>query len=113
MMRRVGVHFLLLFALVFQNIALAMPCCEPAKNIVPTEYSSIEYTEDHSVQDVAGLNLHEEDCMAGSPLCCAVPSLPNTTVVAAIENLASVYVPTVHAFRISFYQVSPERPPRA
>lgn len=98
MMRRIGVHMLLLFALVFQNVALAMPCCEPSQD---TEHQQ------------AVFDLHEEGCTAGSPLCCAVPSLPHTPAVHAIQNLSSVYVPTVHAFSISFHQSSPERPPRA
>jgi hypothetical protein len=98
MIRRVGVHMLVLFALMFQNIALAMPCCEPAQHA--------EHTA------TAALELHQEDCTAGSSLCCAVPSLPHTPAVTAIENLSSVYVPTVHAFSISFQQSSLERPPR-
>jgi hypothetical protein len=101
MMRRFGVHFVLLFALVFQNVALAMPCCAP------------EQAMEHGAHHAASADLHEEGCTAGSPLCCAVPSLPHTPVVAAIQNLSPVYVPTVHAFRISFHQSSPERPPRA
>jgi hypothetical protein len=103
MLRRYSVHVLLVFALLFQGMAYAVPCC-----VVSDTMQMQAQTE--SIHDFAQ---HAEDgCVAGSPLCCAVPSLPYTASVAAAQTPSPVYAPTVHPLQISFQQSSLERPPR-
>ncbi|MBU0541005.1 MAG: hypothetical protein KKC58_01295 [Gammaproteobacteria bacterium] len=95
MMRRIGVHVLLLCALMFQSMAHAVPCC--------AEMQSSQYSKAVQV---------DEGCVAGSPLCCALPSLPFSAAVVARQSPSPVYVAIEQIFQISFQQTSPERPPR-
>ena len=101
MMRRIGVHVLLLCALMFQSMAHAMPCC-----------AEMQSTQPHAQHTIEAMQL-DEGCFAGSPLCCAVPSLPFSAAVVASQNPSPVYVAVERVLRISFQQTSPERPPRA
>lgn len=101
MLRRLSVHVLLVCALLFQGMAYALPCCAVTDNM---------QAQAESTHDLA--QHAEEGCFAGSPLCCAVPSLPYTAAVAAAQMPSPVFAPTVHALQISFQQSSPERPPR-
>lgn len=101
MMRRIGVHVLLLCALMFQSMAHAMPCCAEMQS---TQHSILHATD--------AIQL-DEGCFAGSPLCCAVPSMPFSAAVVTPQSPSPVYVAVEHVLRISFQQTSPERPPRA
>lgn len=101
MLRRLSVHVLLVCALLFQGMAYAMPCCAVTDNMQMQAESS------HDLAQHA-----EENCFAGSPLCCAVPSLPHTAAVVTAQTPSAVFAPTVRALQISFQQSSPERPPR-
>ncbi|WP_159569228.1 MULTISPECIES: hypothetical protein [unclassified Limnobacter] len=98
MMRRIGVHVLLLCALMFQSMAHAMPCC--------AEMQDTQHAMDSAVH-------LDEGCFAGSPLCCAVPSLPYVAAVISPQSPSPVYATVEQVLQISFQQSSPERPPRA
>lgn len=103
MLRRISVHVLLVCALLLQGMAYAVPCCAVTDSM--QMQAQAELTHDFAQHA-------EEGCFAGSPLCCAVPSLPYTAAVAAAQMPSPVFAPTVHALQISFQQSSPERPPR-
>lgn len=98
MMRRIGVHVLLLCALMFQSMAHAMPCCADMQ------------TEQHTMHSAVDL---DHGCFEGSPLCCAVPSLPYAAAVIIPQSPSPVYATVEQVLQISFQQSSPERPPRA
>lgn len=103
MLRRISVHVLLVFALLFQGMAYAMPCCAVTDNM----QMQMQAESTHDLVQHA-----EEGCFAGSALCCVVPSLPYTASVVTAQTPSPVFAPTVHALQISFQQSSPERPPR-
>lgn len=78
-----------------------MPCC--------AEMQSTQHSTQYSIDAVQ----LDEGCFAGSPLCCAVPSLPFSAAVVAPQSPSPVYVAVEQILQISFQQTSPERPPRA
>ncbi|WP_370263542.1 hypothetical protein [Limnobacter sp.] len=104
-MRRVTVSAMLLFALLFQSLAQAMPCCDEGQGM--GDRGAIELVvSDASSQDA------NDPCTVASPVCCAVPSLIHADVPFKSLAMAAVHVPTVHPLALNLHPSSPDRPPR-
>ncbi len=105
MIRQLLIHAALLFALLFQSLAHALPCCAEMDGLQSdTKAAAIM---DEMVQHV------EEGCFAGSPVCCVVPSLAYEAVILDSRSVSPVHVPTVKTLLLSQLQIPLDRPPRA
>jgi hypothetical protein len=104
MNRRLLIYGMMLFALLFQSLAHAMPCCAVMDELQPKTTQTAMMND--MVQDT------EDGCFAGSPICCAVPSLTYVAAVLDPKSISPVHVPTVTTLSISQHQIPPDRPPR-
>lgn len=105
MIRQLFLHGVLLFALLFQSLAQAVPCCAETDALQSDSAQSV------MMDDMAQ---HAEDgCFAGSPVCCVVPSLAYEAVVPDSQSVSPVHVPTVTTLLLSQHQIPLDRPPRA
>lgn len=102
MTRQLFIHAVLLFALAFQSLAQAVPCCV-----------QMDTTQSDTTQSPDMIQHGEEGCFAGSPACCVVPSLAYEAAIQNCQTVSSVHVPTVRTLLLSQFQIPPERPPRA
>lgn len=105
MIRQLLIHSVLFFALLFQSLAHAIPCCAEMGTLQSDTAQSAMM--DDTVQ-------HAEDgCFAGSPVCCVVPSLAYEAVILNSQSVSPVHVPTVTTLLLSQHQIPLDRPPRA
>jgi hypothetical protein len=105
MIRQLFIHGVLLFALLFQSMAQAVPCCAETDALRSDSAQSVMM--DDMAQHV------EDSCFAGSPVCCVVPSLAYEAVVLDSQSVSPVHVPTVTTLLLSRHQIPLDRPPRA
>ncbi|HEX4916641.1 MAG TPA: hypothetical protein VFV43_01955 [Limnobacter sp.] len=105
-MRRFVLHGFLLFALLFQSLAHAMPCCD-MMGALPVE--SVSSMADHSMAESA----NDASCFTGSPVCCVIPSVAQGDLSLLALTMKAVRVATVQPLALAFESDSPERPPRA
>nr|WP_294889642.1 hypothetical protein [uncultured Limnobacter sp.] len=105
MIRQSLIHAALLFALLFQSLAHALPCCAEM-DALQSDNTPVA-TMDEMAQHV------EEGCFAGSPVCCVVPSLAYEAVILDSQSVSPVHVPTVKTLLLSQLQIPLDRPPRA
>lgn len=105
MIRQSLIHAALLFALLFQSLAHALPCC--------AEMDALQSdTTPAAIMDEMAQHV-EEGCFAGSPVCCVVPSLAYEAVILDSQGVSPVHVPTVKTLLLSQLQIPLDRPPRA
>jgi len=105
MTHRLLIHAALLFALLFQSLANALPCC--------AEMDALQSeTTPAAIMDEMAQHV-EEGCFAGSPVCCVVPSLAYEAVILDSQGVSPVHVPTVKTLLLSQLQIPLDRPPRA
>ncbi|HEX4843577.1 MAG TPA: hypothetical protein VFV57_07885 [Limnobacter sp.] len=105
-MRRFLLHGFLLFALLFQSLAHAMPCCDML-DAAPTE--SVSSMADQGMTQPT----NDASCFTGSPVCCVIPSVVQGDLALVPLTMKAVRVATVQALALAFESDSPERPPRA
>jgi hypothetical protein len=105
MIRQLFIHGVLLFALLFQSLAHAVPCCADL-DLMQSETIQLSVTEN--------MDQHaQEGCVSGSPLCCVIPSLTYKAVILDSQTVSPVHVPTVTTLLLSQHQIPLDRPPRA
>lgn len=105
MIRQLFIHGVLLFALLFQSLAQAVPCC--------AEMDALQSdTTPAAIMDEMAQHV-EEGCFAGSPVCCVVPSLAYEAVILDSQSVSPVHVPTVTTLLLSQHQIPLDRPPWA
>ncbi|KYP10066.1 MAG: hypothetical protein A0129_14940 [Limnobacter sp. CACIAM 66H1] len=105
MTHRLLIHAALLFALLFQSLAHALPCC--------AEMDALQSeTTPAAIMDEMAQHV-EEGCFAGSPVCCVVPSLAYEAVILDSQGVSPVHVPSVKTLLLSQLQIPLDRPPRA
>ena len=111
MLRRVAIHVLLMFTLMFNIVAQAMPCCDmqDQAHAMHEDMSHAEMVH----MDMNHMNMDHSQCTSEGHACCYAASIPQSVVVVLAQPQPLVYSDTFTTPRIHAFTSSLERPPRA
>jgi len=101
MLRRVAVHVILMFAMMFGIVAQAMPCCDMQ-------------AQGHAMhEDMNHMDMDHSQCASEGHTCCYAASIPQKIAVVLAQPQPLAYDDTFTTPRIHAFTSTLDRPPRA
>ena len=115
MMRRIAIHVLLMFTLMFNIVAQAMPCCDMGEQ----DQGHAMHAMHESMGDMhMGMNMDHGDfmdhsqCASEGHACCYAASIPQKAAVILAQPQPLAYTDTFTTPRILAFTSTLDRPPR-
>lgn len=111
MLRRVAIHVLLMFTLMFNIVAQAMPCCD-----MQAQEHAMHEDMNHAEMvhmDMNHMDMDHSQCASEGHACCYAASIPQNVAVVLAQPQPLAYDDTFTTPRIHSFTSTLDRPPRA